>query len=68
METGKMIMKYLENHGISQAFLSKEARIAPAKLSLSLNGKRKLTFEEYSNICWVLGVSVDTFIKPRPPQ
>lgn len=66
METGIKIKSYLEERGISQAFLSAKSNIPPAKLSLALNGKRKLTFDEYESICWALGVGVDTFLEPKP--
>lgn len=68
METGLKIKAYLDERGISQAFLSAKSKIPAPKLNLALNGKRKLTFSEYENICWALGVEADTFIEPRPPQ
>ncbi|MBP3411934.1 MAG: helix-turn-helix transcriptional regulator [Oscillospiraceae bacterium] len=67
METGMKIKGYLDSKGISQAFLSSKCRIKPAALSLALNGKRKLTFTEYENICWALGLGVDAFLEPKPP-
>lgn len=66
METGIKIKSYLEERGISQAFLSAKSNIPAAKLNLALNGKRKLTFDEYESICWALGVGVDTFLEPKP--
>ena len=68
METGIQIREYLEEIGVSQIFLSKKSGIPPAKLNLALNGKRRLTFEEYETICWALGVGVETFLQPRPPK
>ena len=68
METGLRIKAYLDERGISQAFLSSKSKIPAPKLNLALNGKRELTFAEYENICWALGVEADTFIKPRPPE
>lgn len=67
MDTGIKIKRYIESKGISQAFLVSKCGIAAAKLNLALNGKRKLTFAEYENICWALGVGVDTFLEPKPP-
>ena len=66
METGIKIKNYLEERGISQVFLSAKSRIPSPKLNLALNGKRKLTFDEYESICWALGVGVDTFLEPKP--
>lgn len=68
MQTNLEIKKYLEENGITQAFISRKTGIEPAKLSLALNGGRKLTFDEYSIICGVLGVNTDMFLKPRLPN
>ena len=67
MQTNLEIKGYLEEHGITQAFLSRRTGIPAAKLSLALNGERKLTFEEYSLICGALGVNTDMFLKPKAP-
>lgn len=68
MCVGLKIKKYLDDNGISQTFLSKKAKIALPKLNLALNGNRKLTFEEYENICWAIGVGTDKFLKPKMPD
>lgn len=68
MDVGIKIKAYLDSKGISQMFLSSKSRIPPAKLNLALNGKRRMTFDEYQVICWVLGVGVDAFMSPRPPD
>lgn len=67
MDVGTKIKNYLEEKGISQAFVSSKSGIPPAKLNLALNSKRKLSLPEYESICWALGVGVDTFMEPRPP-
>ena len=59
IEVGLLIREYLENYGITQAYVSRKTGIEPSKLSLSLNGRRKLTLDEYSLICGVLGVYTD---------
>lgn len=66
MKTGTKIKTYLDERGISQIFLSEKSGIPASKLNLALNGKRKLTFDEYESICWALGVGVDTFLEPKP--
>lgn len=68
MEVGLKIMKYLKSNGISQRWLAERTNITPAKLNLSLNGKRRMTFEEYECICGALGVGVDAFISARAPK
>lgn len=68
MDVGMKIKGYLESKGVSQAFLSTKSGIPPAKLNLSLNGKRRLSLPEYESICWALGVGVDAFMEPKPPK
>lgn len=68
MQTNLEIKKYLEDNGITQAFLSRKTGIEQSKLSLSLNGERKLTFDEYALICGVLGVDTNKFVKPKIPD
>lgn len=67
MEVGMKIKKYMEEKGISQAFLSRKTGIASPKLNLALNGKRRLTFGEYELICGALGVEAGFFLKARMP-
>lgn len=67
MEMGPIIKEYLETHGVSQAFISRETNINPIKLNMSLNGNRKLSLDEYSLICGVLRVDTNEFLKPRLP-
>jgi transcriptional regulator with XRE-family HTH domain len=59
-----IIKEYLNERGISQAFLCRKTHIGRAKLSLSLNGDRRLSLEEYAAICGALGVNTDYFLKP----
>lgn len=68
MEAAQKILQYLRSNGISQAFLSRKSGIGAVALNASLNGKRKFTLDEYEAICWALGVSVDTFLEPKPPE
>ena len=65
MNIGVMIKQYLEDNGITQAFLSRKTGIETAKLNLALNGGRRLSLEEYAIICWALGVNTDFFLKPK---
>ena len=68
MQANLEIKKYLEENGITQIFISRKTGIEASKLSLALNGDRKLTLDEYALICGVLGVSADKFLKPRLPD
>lgn len=68
MQVGEKIKIFLGETGVSQAYISKKTGISTSKLNLSLNAKRKLSFEEYEMICWALGVSSDRFLTPRSPN
>lgn len=68
MDVGSKIKDYMEERNISQVDLCKRTNISPSKMNLSLNRKRRLTFQEYQTICWALGVGVDAFMEPQPPE
>ena len=68
MDVGTRIRRFMEQHDISQIALCEKAHISPSKLNLSLNNKRKMTFDEYQTICWALGVGVDAFMEPKAPS
>lgn len=68
MDIGIKIKAYIDELNITQVDLSAKTGIPTPKLNLSLSGKRRLTFNEYQVICWALGVGVDKFLRPLPPQ
>lgn len=68
MCVGKKIKSYLESNGITQAFVAKRTGIPVQKLNLSLNGKRRLDFDEYELICGALSVGIDKFLEPKIPE
>jgi len=68
MCVGLKIKTYLDSNGISQTYVSNMTRIPLPKLNLALNGKRKMTFEEYELICGAVNVGTDKFLEPRKPQ
>ena len=65
MCVGQKIKTYLQDHGISQTFISNKTGIEMPKLNLALNGNRKMTFGEYELICGALGVGTDRFLTPK---
>ena len=65
---GAEIKSYLKDKGITQIHISRLTNIDQAKLSLSLNGERSLSLEEYALICGALEVNTDKFLKPRLPE
>lgn len=68
MCVGQKIKLYLENNGITQTFVAGKTGISVQKLNLSLNGNRKLNFDEYELICGVLSVGTDKFLEPKLPK
>ena len=68
MRTNSKIMEYLQQHGITQTHLARRAGIGTSKLNMALNGRRRLTLEEYEHICWALAVPVGQFLTPCPPS
>ena len=68
MCVGKKIKSYLENNGITQTFVANKTGIPVQKLNLSLNGNRRLDFDEYELICGALSVGTGQFLDPRLPE
>lgn len=64
----KLISEYLTDKGIKQSHIAELIGMSEPTLSMTLKGKRKMTLEEYSLICGVLGVNTDCFLKPRLPN
>lgn len=63
MTVGTAIRLYLTEKGISQTWVSEQAKIALPKLNASLNDKRKLDVEEFSSIIKVLNEDANRFLK-----
>lgn len=57
------IKEYLTTRGIKQAWLARELHISESKVSEILSGKRPLYADVLAQICNVLGVSSDLFLK-----
>lgn len=68
MSVEAKIRIYIEEHGISPVELYHKTGIAPPKLAESLQEKRRRSFLEYQTICWALGVGIEEFIEPVPPE
>jgi len=58
---GEIIKNYLDENGIKYSFVAQEAGIPTNIFSAMLNLKRKITVEEYFNICLVLKVDANYF-------
>lgn len=58
---------YIETSGIKQKALSKKTGISEVKLSMSLQGKRKIEAGEYAAICNALNVPMTEFMSSCKP-
>lgn len=58
---GLKVKQYLDENGIKYSFLSEKIGMPMNVLSPLLNGKRKMSVEEYFIICEALGVPVSMF-------
>lgn len=68
MEISARISNYISKNGIIKKFIAKKSSIPVNALSLSLNGKRKLSVDEYVRLCDALNVTYDFFIKDANPS
>jgi transcriptional regulator with XRE-family HTH domain len=58
---GEQIKNFLDENGIKYSFVASEAGISNNIFSAMLNGKRKITVEEYFSICHALKVDANYF-------
>lgn len=58
---GQRIKKYLDDNGIKYSFVSDKIGMPMNMFSPLLNGKRKMSAEEYFLICEAIGVDAGMF-------
>lgn len=58
---GEKIGEYLDENGITQAFLAEKAKMTPISVSMVVNGARKVSAEEYIRICRALKLDLEYF-------
>ena len=58
---GKMIKQYLEKNGILLSYVASKIGVAPNVFSSMMNGKRRISAEEYYLICKALNVDLEYF-------
>lgn len=61
---GMKIRDYLKRDGRTQVWLSERSGIPMHRLNMSLCGRRRISLDEYAQICGALGVSTSHFLKP----
>lgn len=59
------IAKYMAEHHIKQAVLCRRTGLSRRSVSLALRGMRKISVEEYAQICDALNISYDYFFRFR---
>ncbi len=57
------VRQYLEDHGITQAFVAEKCGISQVTFNAIMQGRRKLYAEDLRAICYALNVSPETFIE-----
>lgn len=62
MNLNTAIDDYLQDNGITQAYVAEKTGITTNALNLSLKGKRKLMADEYIKICNALKLPYDFFV------
>lgn len=62
MPIADAIRRYLHSHGIKQAFIAERCGWSKQKVNSIIWGKRKMTAEEFSLICKVIGAPYELFL------
>lgn len=62
MEVNEKLKQYLEEHGISQAFVAEKTGIPYKSLNDMINGRVKVSAENLGRITKCLNVSADIFL------
>jgi transcriptional regulator with XRE-family HTH domain len=57
---------YIDDNGIKQNSVAKNAGIPVTTFNAIMNGKRTMYAEDLRAICYALNVSATTFIEPKP--
>ena len=63
---GKKIKSHMNERGLKYSFVANEIGMPMNIFSALLNDKRKMSIEEYVDICKVLEVSVEHFTNLNP--
>ena len=56
------VRNYILEMGISQKLIAENMKTSESKLSLMFNGKRRMTVDDYINICKAVAVPPTKFI------
>ena len=59
------VRRYIDEHGIRQAFVAQKCGISVTTFNAIMNGRRKMYAEDLRAICYALEVSPEEFIEYR---
>ena len=57
------VRSYVSEKQLSQKLIAKNMNISESRLSLMLNGKRKMTVDDYLNLCIAIAVPPIKFLE-----
>lgn len=60
------LSNYIQEKGIKQKYICEKTGISKQSISCLLNGKRKLTIDEYALICTALELPPEYFFDCKP--
>ena len=63
MTIASAIRMYLQGHGIKQTFIAEKCGWSKQKMSCIVNGKSKMTVEDYQALCRAIGVPYELFLE-----
>lgn len=63
MTIASTIRAYLQDHGIKQTFIAEKCGWSKQKMSHIVNGKSKMTVEDYQTLCRAIGVPYELFLE-----
>ena len=61
MQMHERVKRYIGDRGLSQKIIAANMGIPESKLSLLLNGKRRMTVDDYESICRAMAVDPARF-------
>jgi predicted XRE-type DNA-binding protein len=57
---------YVVQNDLNQRVIAANMGLSESQVSLLLNGKRRLTVEDYLSFCWAISVSPTKFLPTTP--
>lgn len=67
MQMSERVKRYINEREISQKLIAANMGIPESRLSLILNGKRRMTVEDYEGICRAMAIDPTHFFMSSAP-